>query len=121
MNTLLELSFCDADGFKTHHDVVLTGTVQPELIERARDNLIDGEFILLTQSCLPTYWIYDHEGEIDHCRIRIKGLESGVDAQPSTTDEAPNHNIDAHSVFEAIANADWDELKESRELNIGIF
>jgi hypothetical protein len=54
MNTKLSLIYRDADNYSASKDVVITGEITQQQIDKIKENLVDGCFIIAHQVGLPT-------------------------------------------------------------------
>lgn len=113
-NTKISLMYRDADNYKAHKEVIVSGAITAEQIQQIRSGLEDGQFIIADQVGLPTpsfdFMKYDSwpNDDSDHVWTTLPDFEGDVSpAELHTTDEE-TEEITIEQLAEAIANAKWD-------------
>ena len=117
MNTLLTLTYRDAENYKAFVDVVLQGEFTREDIKSIKSNLHDGEHIIANQVGLPSpsdrMAGYDSfpNNAIDHVWTEFP-LESLDKPNEHKTNLNHTINMTASAFAKAVAAQKWDVLSE---------
>lgn len=128
LNTKLTLSYCDADGWKKHLEVVVAGKITTRHVEDIRSNLFDSEFLLAHQVGLPNPQLVEVEGDdfpcaSDHALVEIKEINDLVDIGKGSlaalhTSEEPTVDINIDQLAKNIKKAEWDFDSELEHLGL---
>lgn len=124
-NTRITLTYTSGNLDKTDKEVIVRGEISRAQIERIKDNLIDGEFIIAHEVGLPTpsenfYGFNDYPSkEYDHVRTRmIDFIGEDCDIESLLTDEPESMNITIEELSHKIANAEWDDEAEMARMGL---
>lgn len=121
-NTRLELTYADADNYKTRLDVVVSGAITAEQIDRIKAALQDGQFAITHQVGLPTpseqlASEYEFPGEEDHVWTTLDHFKDGTPSPADLlTEEAPTVSVSIDTLVERFERVTWNERKEARRL-----
>ncbi len=129
-NTALTIQYRDGANYKTRSTIVLEGRLTPDLFQRLKASLDEGEYFVPQQIGLknPALNFLEHDGfpnaDLDHGWCELEEAESDFsDLYPSClTDSPATSGITVEAFVKACESTSWDpdaELKRLAEIAAG--